>query len=303
MQPGLPATGAADRDDDFCLRQLPHGEFSMQSRHERETFHPVIGARREAELLYLEQFSLAERCASTTGDPLVVWDVGLGAAGNAMHLIECWRQHPGRDLQLASFDLRDAALRFALRHHADNAALFPWLRDWDWPRMLREKDYRLTVQGRVLRWTWHLEDFPDLIRRQAGRVTRGEPPLTVPAIVFYDAYSPARCWRMWQLAHWRNLRQVCGDHCELAFHSRATALRVTLLLAGFYVGYGRAIGNKEETTVAATQPELLSRPLNQDWLRQVKRSTSASPFTGTAYAQQPIGETDYQRLLAHPQFL
>jgi len=290
---------AASSTEAFRLKELPNGEFSMQALHERETFHPVIGAKREAELLYLEQFSIAERSALTTDVPLVAWDVGLGAAGNAMHLIECWRQGPGRDLHLLSFDLHDEALRFALQHHANDGNLFPWLRDWNWLQTLQQRGILLEVEGRTLRWEWHLEDFPTLVRRNAEQE---KSSLAMPELVFYDAYSPAKCWRMWQLSHWRNMRGICGENCQIAFHSRATALRVTLLLAVFYVGYGNSIGEKEETTVAASRLELLSKPLGGDWLQLVGRSSSARPFTGDVYNQAPIGVEDMQGLAAHPQF-
>ena len=39
--------------------------------------------------------------------------------------------------------------------------------------------------------------------------------------------------------------------CAMPTYSRSTMLRVTLLLAGFYVGVGHATGEKEETTIAA----------------------------------------------------
>jgi tRNA U34 5-methylaminomethyl-2-thiouridine-forming methyltransferase MnmC len=293
---------AANVQTAFRLKKLANGESSMQSLQEQETFHPVIGARREAELLYLEQFALAERCSLTTNHPLVVWDVGLGAAGNSMHLIECWRRNPGRDLHLVSFDLHDDALRFALQHHTNDKTLFPWLIDWNWQEILQEKRRCLTVGNHSLHWEWRLEDFPDLIGKCAGKAKREGSSLAPPEIVFYDAYSPAKCWRMWQLEHWRNMRQVCGENCEIAFHSRATALRVTLLLAGFYVGYGNSIGEKEQTTVAASRLALLKSPLSMDWLKLVKRSTSARPFAGIQYEQAAISEADYVDLNSHPQF-
>jgi hypothetical protein len=107
---------------------------------------------------------------------------------------------------------------------------------------------------------------------------------------------------MWRLEHWQNMRRACGERCEIAFHSRSTALRVTLLLAGFYAGYGVPIGKKEETTVAATRRDLLQRPLDANWLKMVRRSTSAQPFCGANYGQAPISTEDYAGLAAHPQF-
>ena len=55
-------------------------------------------------------------------------------------------------------------------------------------------------------------------------------------------------------------------------------MRVALLLAGFFVGRGGATGEKHETTVAATDRELLAQPLGAEWLRRVERSTCGAPL-------------------------
>ncbi|HTG45828.1 MAG TPA: MnmC family methyltransferase, partial [Verrucomicrobiae bacterium] len=90
--------------------------------------------------------------------------------------------------------------------------------------------------------------------------------------------------------------------CALATYSRSTLLRVTLLLAGFYVGAGHATGEKEETTLAANDLELLAEPLGADWLRRARNSTSAEPLTEARYRQMPLTPTTWDRLKAHAQF-
>ena len=85
-------------------------------------------------------------------------------------------------------------------------------------------------------------------------------------------------------------------------YSRSTMLRVTLILAGFYVGKGHATGEKEETTIAANQPELISEPLGRDWLMRAKRSRSAEPLQEAKYIQQPLSDETWERLRTHPQF-
>ena len=79
-------------------------------------------------------------------------------------------------------------------------------------------------------------------------------------------------------------------------------LRVTLLLAGFYVGKGHATGEKEETTIAANRPELIREPLDQTWLMRAKRSRSAEPLHSPEYIQRPLSDETWERLRSHPQF-
>jgi hypothetical protein len=85
-------------------------------------------------------------------------------------------------------------------------------------------------------------------------------------------------------------------------YSRATILRVTLLLAGFFVGRGHATGEKEETTIAANDWSLLDEPLDRAWLQRAHRSTSAEPMREPNYRQQPVTAETWRQLQAHAQF-
>jgi hypothetical protein len=79
-------------------------------------------------------------------------------------------------------------------------------------------------------------------------------------------------------------------------------LRVTLLLAGFYVGVGHATGEKEETTIAANALALLAQPLGHEWLTRARRSTSAEPLREPHYQRARLSQDSWNRLQAHPQF-
>ena len=79
-------------------------------------------------------------------------------------------------------------------------------------------------------------------------------------------------------------------------------MRVTLLLAGFYVGVGHATGLKEETTIAANRLELLAEPLNARWLERAFRSDSAEPLREPAYSRAKLSPATAEKLRAHPQF-
>jgi len=79
-------------------------------------------------------------------------------------------------------------------------------------------------------------------------------------------------------------------------------LRATLLLAGFYVGRGRATGEKEETTVAANTPDLIDDPLDSRWLTRARNSTSAEPLREGVYRQAPLTPSSWEKLRQHAQF-
>jgi hypothetical protein len=79
-------------------------------------------------------------------------------------------------------------------------------------------------------------------------------------------------------------------------------LRVTLLLAGFFVGVGHATGQKEETTIAANSLQLIDEPLDRRWLQRAHRSTSAEPMWDPVYRQSRLSEESWAKLQQHTQF-
>ncbi len=90
--------------------------------------------------------------------------------------------------------------------------------------------------------------------------------------------------------------------CALPTYSRSTLLRVSLLLAGFFVGAGHATGEKEETTIAANTLDLIDEPLDKEWLHRARVSGSAEPLWEPIYRQARLREETWERLLRHPQF-
>ncbi|WP_141733480.1 MnmC family methyltransferase [Oligoflexus tunisiensis] len=270
----------------FELIQLKSGHTSLRLVSNRETFHPVIGPEAEARRLHVEQQRLTSR--SRTVSPFVIWDVGLGAAANAVAALEALAESPGT-VELHSFDHTLAPLRFA----CDHSEYLMYIRPY---RQAIEKLMRtgqVTI-GRVV-WYLHEADF---------RQSLEKPDLPSPHAIFYDPYSAASNPEMWTLEHFEKIRRALRDDhpCLLTNYTRSTAIRSTWLLAGFYVGIGVGIGEKDQTTIASNQLELLEQPLTVDWLKQVAASQNSNPLreSGTLYC--PMSPTDFAQLRQHPQF-
>lgn len=280
---------------DYKLVRLANGVFSVRSVVERETFHPVIGPVAEAEELYVRQLTLPARIRAADS-PFVVWDVGLGAAANAITVLRATEFTPC-DLELHSFDRTVDPLRFALEHAAQLGYFAGYETTVD--RLIKERSTTIHDTHRCVRWELHIDDFPALIRQP---VHFSKIP---PHAILFDPFSPARNPHMWTLDLFRRMFGLLDPKrpCALATYSRSTMLRVSLLVAGFYVGSGIASGEKEETTIAANTPDLIPRPLNRRWLARARRSTSAEPLDGPFYRQAPITPETWERLLRHTQFL
>jgi len=287
-------TAAVQPASGHRLVRLASGVYSVHSLAERETFHPVIGPVAEAEALYVRQLGLRERVRAHAGE-FVIWDVGLGAAANALTVLRATHDLPCA-IRLVSFDRTLEPLRFGLAH----AAELGYFAGYEQAARELAAHGRTTVAERAqpAEWELHLADFPELLRQPAaGRLPK-------PYAIMFDAFSPARNPEMWTLPLFTRLfRQLDpGRPCALPTYSRSTMLRVSLLVAGFYVGAGHASGEKEETTIAANTLALVAQPLDRRWLARARRSTSAEPLREAVYRQAPLSAETWDRLLAHPQF-
>jgi tRNA U34 5-methylaminomethyl-2-thiouridine-forming methyltransferase MnmC len=154
-----------------------------------------------------------------------------------------------------------------------------------------------------VRWEFHHGDFPALLANLKLK-TQNSKLVPAPHAILFDAYSPARNPAMWTLPLFTNLFQMLDPQrpCTMPTYSRSTILRVTLLLAGFYVGVGHATGMKEETTIAANRLDLLTEPLGQRWLERAQRSHSAEPMIEPVYRTLPLSAASLEKLQVHPQF-
>ena len=278
----------------YGLVQLANGVYSVRSLVEGETFHPVIGPVAEAEALYVRQLEIPERMLQTKGE-FVVWDVGLGAAANVLTVLRHTCQLATR-LRVISFDHVLEPLQFGLEH----ASRLGYFKGYEEPvrRLLERGEVAFENGVQTVQWEMHLADFPALLTQPLAQ------RLPKPHAILFDAYSPATNPAMWTLPLFTHLRAMLEAErpCALATYSRSTLLRVSLLLAGFYVGAGHATGEKEETTIAATSLALLHQPLDRRWLSRARRSTSAEPLVEPRYRQASLSAENWELLQQHPQF-
>jgi tRNA U34 5-methylaminomethyl-2-thiouridine-forming methyltransferase MnmC len=300
----------------YQLVRLNNGICSVRSLADDETFHPVVGPVAEAEALYVHQLRLRERLQNHPGE-FVIWDVGLGAAANALTVLRATKDIACK-IHLISFDHKLEPLKFALKHAADLGYF------GGYENHLQEflREHRVSFQDgeQFVNWEFQLGDFPTLLNSQlVGRDSRraafdlsgsaredARPTEILPAphVILFDAYSPAKNPAMWTLPLFTNLFQLLNPQgpCALPTYSRSTILRVTLLLAGFFVGVGHATGEKEETTIAANDLSFISEPLDARWLERARRSHRAEPLMEAVYRIAPLSPENWERLQAHPQF-
>ncbi len=263
------------------------GAISIRNKLVNEIMHNPVGPWLESNTLYIQQSKLAERLLQDPTSELVVFDVGLGAAANALATLHCHKKTAGaRPLKIISFERDLELLKFAL----ENAKQFDHFRGFE-PALAQILEQGSWSAPGV---TWELRhgDFVELIRTEPEH----------PHVVFFDPYSPQVNIDMWTVANFRQLRAKCREAMNggtvLYTYSRATPIRAALLSAGFFVGAGIKIGMKAETTQASTVLQELAAPFQERWLVRWKKSHAAFPLGLSEDQQGEIAEL----ILNHPQF-
>jgi queuine tRNA-ribosyltransferase len=280
---------------DYEIHPSPHGFNSVRQISSGEVMHSVNRPEEEANRLYIEQSFLAARLATTESDELVVWDVGLGAATNAMAVLRCFERSQAengatqsRSLRLVSFECDLDPLRLA----AGRAGYFPHVRHGA-PQAILSQGYWTHSSGRM---HWELVHGDFLARFSTARP---------PDLIFYDPFSYKTDSALWSAETFTAIFEACRTKpSELYTYSAATAVRAALLCAGFFVGEGVGTGPKADTTIAfsheASARTVLRSPrlLGPEWLARWRRSSSKFPATLT-----PEARTHFEhRIENHPQF-
>lgn len=233
------------------------GILAMRSLAAGEVMHPGVGPLVESERLYVRQSRLEERLCMRASESLVVFDIGMGAGSNALAARRTAMAAPAEAarLDLVSFDRDLGALTLAL---TEPEAFGLGGESGEAARALLA-----TGRHETQRVRWQLR-HGDVVLALAQEVLRAD-------IVFWDPFSPRANPELWTIAAFAAIRRAANPHCSLFTYSASTAVRVALLLAGWAVGVGDAIGDKAATTAAAVDARDLARPLDRAWLARLSR--------------------------------
>lgn len=271
---------------DYEIVTAPEGFSSVRQRSSGEVMHSVSEPTAEANRLYVEQSRLPELLLETDAEPLVIWDVGLGSATNAMAALRAFLATPmekARAVRLVSFERDLDSLRLALKYQSK----FPHLHHKA-PVELLNKGSWISACGKF-RWELRQGDFLSQLDLAPA-----------PDLIFYDPFSSKVDSELWTPAVFaRVYARGATRSAKLYTYSSSTAVRAALLAAGFFVAPGVSSGPVAHTTVAyCGVPEVRPDLLGADWLQRWTRSHAKFPGS-----LAPEARTDFEaRILGHPQF-
>jgi len=229
-----------------------------------ETMHSVSNPKEEAEALYVNQSGFRES-VSVPGHLLIVWDVGLGAASNAMAFVGAYElEERPRECKIISFESDLDSLKLALQH----PALFQHL-NHPAPHAIANEGKWLSKKGRL---SWDLLE---------GDFLSNMTKVSKPDVIVFDPFSYKTDGKLWQLRALRALFKATCDKALMLFtYSSATRARAAFLAAGFHVAKGVGIGPKVDTTVVCNTLAAAGSNfamLDTSWLQRWERSDARHP--------------------------
>ena len=272
----LPTRGA------FAIEAVGDGVGNILHLPSGERMHAGRPPMQEAQELYVDQGLVAERLGR--GERVTIWDVGLGAAANAMAALETAESAgvEGAHLDIISFESDLDALRLARSH----TRYFPYLRHAAPAALLETGRY----ESSTCRWLLLEGDFRAHL-----------PTCSPPDLIFFDLFSQHTYAEGWTLDVFEAIYNRCvGRDVSLFTYTSSTAVRALMLAAGFWVASGVGTGARVNSTIALSRAESLESAslLGPEWLSRWQRSAAQVPPGTDPRTLELVSE----RLHAHPQF-
>jgi len=275
----------------YEIIQQKGGFHSVRDTRSGEIMHSVTEPLIESQTLYVNQLNPEKALLTDTSDTLVIWDVGLGAATNAMATISACEAVRARNNQacrpvhIVSFENDLDSFRLAM----NNPSLFPYI-DHDASRAFLESGFWRSADG-LCEWTLREGDFRTHLENAPA-----------PDCIYYDMYSASANEWLWSAELFNRIFERCASkRTRLITYSVSTQIRSAMLAAGFTVGYGAGTGPKTETTIAFNKSDAVDHGiilLGDEWLSRWSRST--------ARTSKNISDTERadieNKVKTHPQF-
>jgi queuine tRNA-ribosyltransferase len=288
----------------YQIEFFKNGQKSVRNSTSAESMHSSIGPWEEANLIYVGQSNLQERLAGHEPGPLVVYDIGLGIAANALALIQAHSElannEQSRDIHLISFENDMRGLKYALNHQEH----FPFLQNRNLIALIREnflspgapdrslRSFAFQIQsgqiqsgqsqsGSTIKWELRIGNFLDKLNNEINDEINKTLP--APELIYFDFYSPKSSPELWNYETFSRLYKATESRRKakltstLLTYTSSTPARSAMILAGFKVGYGIQTSKKLETTIACTSKNELTVPLGQEWVEHLKRSSKPLP--------------------------
>jgi len=232
------------------MRKIPtnDGSFTFFSEEFNEPYHSVTaGAFREALLKFCYPANVCEKALER--GKVALFDFCFGLGYNTVAFLDTvFSSNPKADVRIVAVE-RDVKV-------IEASLSLPWGEFEEWKWVIREALKSKRVEGEFLVLNCFspipkisLKIFVGDGRRFLSSYVRFFVK-TFDA-VFHDPFSPKVCPELWSYEVFKGERAVLKDDGILVTYSASSSVRKALLMAGFGVREGVAVGRKSPSTVAS----------------------------------------------------
>ena len=215
--------------DKYTVIKTQDGSYSLNNNELNEDYHSTLGAKTEAEKLYIEGSGYNDELNNSSKiDNINVLDIGLGLGYNAFSTIDCWERSKGhRSLNLVSLE-NDAYLLESIKSKKTN-----WKQNWNdkWKNygenLIQDKDniYKKTfvhpLSKNLCTWSIFFGDALDSIERLEKRNV-------IWNFIWQDPFSPKKNPSLWSSQWFKALGTQANEKTVLMTYSVARATREAL---------------------------------------------------------------------------
>ena len=243
--------------DKYQLVKTEDGTYTVLLKDYEEAMHSLSGAYEEAVMKHV----LPSNILYKKKDSLFVLDVGFGLGYNVLALIvELNKQNYDGLLNIISFELEDSMI-----------SIMDHIKFGD----MKDRYYDIVKKAYSNR-SYHHDKIIFSIEFGDARVSVKKLNDYQFDAVFFDPFSPAKNPDLWSVDFFKEIFRLITDDGILTTYSSAPQVRTAMLLAGFLVGRGPAVGRKKEGTVAAKSK--IIRSLDNDELKSLKMNSRSIPY-------------------------
>jgi tRNA U34 5-methylaminomethyl-2-thiouridine-forming methyltransferase MnmC len=246
----------------FDTRETDDGSLTFFSSEFGETFHSKFGAKKEAEIVYVEGCQLSEK--AQTQSALKIIDICYGLGYNtAAALDSIWTTNPNCHVEIIALELDQRVPLQAL----DNQLLNYW--STDIVKLLTDLVITKSISNKNLQAQLFIEDARITIQKLAAKNLQADA-------IFLDPFSPPQCPQLWTVEFLNLVANCLNSEGIIATYSGSAAIRTALQLAGLNIGPNKCLGRKSPGTIASfTKKYLIPLSLRE---REHLKTRAAIPY-------------------------
>ncbi len=236
------------------LTKTSDGSLTLAHHEHGETYHSDLGAKTEAEQLYLGRSGILESFSS--GKSVHVLDVGLGLGYNAIATVAAWLKEPNAaGLSMLSLEINLDLIQLLASSKAE------WQVDWpdEWLAIC------LSIQSNEV-WKWSAKIQHPISGSEFNWQIVGGDALGLSwksncefgpfDFIWQDAFSPKTCPQLWTDTWFAQLRSVASANCVMVTYSVARMVRDQMIAAGWAVERIPGSGKKKHWLRALNTSEI-----------------------------------------------